>query len=99
MRFKVQEYGPSPAASWALSLPCTVPYPDLGPTQALGWNVSSDEDRTVYRTGGGTGFVAIVAHQSREQITAALVTNQNQWDGRVVVINRALEVFLEQGKP
>lgn len=77
----------------------STPFPEIAPTQAYGWNRDDDDGRrAIYRSGAGTGFSGLLLHYPEEGVTGALLTNQNQFQGRVAVLGRVLEPFLA-GQP
>ncbi|MEM7479655.1 MAG: serine hydrolase domain-containing protein [Acidobacteriota bacterium] len=79
-----------------LDLMLTTPYPELAPEQGYGWNVVTENGRrVVYRTGAGTGYTGIVEYFPDHEVIGAVLINQNQYPGRVPILERALEYFLD----
>jgi CubicO group peptidase (beta-lactamase class C family) len=85
---------PEPAT---LALMISEPDPETAPSQALGWNVTTDKGRRiVYRTGGGSGATGIVEYFPDHGITGAVLINMGPYKGRVPVLEQVLEYYLER---
>jgi CubicO group peptidase (beta-lactamase class C family) len=77
----------------------TEPDADVAPSQALGWNVGQEEGRRViYRTGAGTGYTGIVEYLPEQRIVGAVLINQNQYKGRVQILERVLVHYQQAGR-
>lgn len=71
--------------------------PEVADGQALGWNaVVENGRRVVYRTGAGTGYTGIVEYFPDHGVAGAVLINQNQYKGRVPILERVLEYYLDQ---
>lgn len=74
-----------------------VPFPKVAEDQGLGWNVTTENGRRViYRTGAGTGYTGIVEYFPDHGVAGAVLINQNQYKGRVPILERVLEHYLRQ---
>ncbi|MEM7356437.1 MAG: serine hydrolase domain-containing protein [Acidobacteriota bacterium] len=79
-----------------LAMMWTVPEPEIAPNQALGWDVVIEKGRrVVYRTGASTGYTGIVEYLPEQGVVGAVLINQNQYPGRVPILERVLEHYLE----
>ncbi len=64
-------------------------FPDVAPTQALGWTVEDDGALITLST-DGIGYTGIVMHWPRENLTGALLVNQTPFDERSETLLGAL---------
>ncbi|MEM7052293.1 MAG: serine hydrolase domain-containing protein [Acidobacteriota bacterium] len=75
----------------------TVADPTVAASQALGWNLVEEKGRrVVYRSGAGTGYTGLVEYFPDLGIAGAVLINQNQYPGRVEILEGALDYFAER---
>jgi len=73
------------------------PFPDIDAEQAHGWNLEVANGRLgIYRSGAGTGYTGALIHYPAEGVSAALLTNQNQFKERWEILETLAAAFLDK---
>jgi len=85
----------------SLELMLTPPLPDVAPEQALGWNVTTDDEgRTVaYRSGAGIGYAGLLELYPDRRLAAAVLVNQAEFPARVDLLAKLLAYYLDHPVP
>ena len=77
----------------------SVPFPETDPDQTYGWNLDRKEGRfAVYRSGAGTGYTGALIHYPEQNVTAALLVNQNQYKERWELLEALAGMYLDAGQ-